>query len=521
MKNKITFLFVFAIGILSGQSVIDPDNIVVGADELPTETSSDSVFYFHKGTMSWRAGLFENGIAAPSIGRKWNAAWGRNNTINGDFSTGWGNVNRTNSLHGSVWGETNIVSGNYGTAWGKNNEIIKTYSTAWGFDNFINADYSTAWGRLNMITGKDLTSFGYSNTAFGQYNTVWGSHNSVTDTLSTAWGTENEATGSASTAWGAENKAIGRLSTVWGGESQAIGDLNTVWGIANSADSTGATAWGVLNKSLNYHATAWGRNNQALGIQSTVLGQGNGTRNTNAMVAGQFNEFSEGALIVDIDSPPLEITYTDEFGNEYTGEDFHQLFVVGNGTSTNSRSNAITVTKSGRLGVGVSLPASALNLKSNEELRFGPTASITGEDHTIITNSTLIPTSTSRNLGTSTNRWGRVYTVAGVVTTSDIRLKENIKPVSDALSKIEELSPIYYNLISNPKEIQIGFSAQELETLVPEAVYKEEYLKEDGTEDFHYGINYSEIIPILTKAIQEQQALIKAMQVEIKLLKEK
>ena len=52
---------------------------------------------------------------------------------------------------------------------------------------------------------------------------------------------------------------------------------------------------------------------------------------------------------------------------------------------------------------------------------------------------------------------------------------------------------------------QIGFIAQEIETIVPEVVSGQEGRK---------GISYGQITPILTKAIQEQQKQIKELKSE-------
>jgi hypothetical protein len=55
----------------------------------------------------------------------------------------------------------------------------------------------------------------------------------------------------------------------------------------------------------------------------------------------------------------------------------------------------------------------------------------------------------------------------------------------------------------------LGFLAQELYKVVPEAVNK----PKDEANEF-YTVSYSTIIPVLTKAIQEQQAEIAALKKE-------
>jgi len=96
---------------------------------------------------------------------------------------------------------------------------------------------------------------------------------------------------------------------------------------------------------------------------------------------------------------------------------------------------------------------------------------------------------------------------AGIDLTSDIRLKKNITPLQNSLSIIEKLNPVSYN---KKKTIygydysinENGFIAQELQKILPDLVH------ESADKDKLLSINYTAIIPILTKGIQEQQVII-------------
>ena len=59
---------------------------------------------------------------------------------------------------------------------------------------------------------------------------------------------------------------------------------------------------------------------------------------------------------------------------------------------------------------------------------------------------------------------------------------------------------------------QIGFVSQEVQSLFPDFVETTKYVLENGTEVDYLAMNYLEFIPVLTKAIQEQQQLIVGLQ---------
>ena len=55
--------------------------------------------------------------------------------------------------------------------------------------------------------------------------------------------------------------------------------------------------------------------------------------------------------------------------------------------------------------------------------------------------------------------------------TSDYRLKENMKQISDGISKLKNLNPINFNWIKDEKNTNImGFLAHEVQQVMPEAV---------------------------------------------------
>jgi hypothetical protein len=105
-----------------------------------------------------------------------------------------------------------------------------------------------------------------------------------------------------------------------------------------------------------------------------------------------------------------------------------------------------------------------------------------------------------------TGVWGAGAYVNG----SDERIKENIVPIVSGLDVIEKLNPVTYrykDTWSKDQSTQTGFIAQELLVAMEGKNYVDGVVQQGGSEGY-YSVAYQNIIPILTKAIQEQQALI-------------
>lgn len=96
-------------------------------------------------------------------------------------------------------------------------------------------------------------------------------------------------------------------------------------------------------------------------------------------------------------------------------------------------------------------------------------------------------------------------------TSSDARLKENVVTLTGGLDKVKALRPVSYDWIDNSGS-DIGFIAQEAELVVPESVTAP---IEDSPAHQFYQMDMSRLIPVLTAAIKEQQAIIEALQARL------
>lgn len=105
-------------------------------------------------------------------------------------------------------------------------------------------------------------------------------------------------------------------------------------------------------------------------------------------------------------------------------------------------------------------------------------------------------------------------------TSSDYRLKEDVKPMVGALEKVALLKPVTYKWKCDGTNGQ-GFIAHELQEVVPECVGGEkDAVNEDGSIK-PQGIDTSFLVATLTAAIQEQQALIENLTTRLTALENK
>jgi hypothetical protein len=199
----------------------------------------------------------------------------------------------------------------------------------------------------------------------------------------------------------------------------------------------------------------------------------------------------------DLIGPILE-AHTDANGNSTRNQTAMQLQFGGNGFfvasspatavgSARTFTNLMVVTPSGTVGIGNSSPGYTLQVN------------------------------------------GSVAGTSAYVNTSDIRFKKNVQPLDIGLNIVTQLKPVTFewkdeavnrwksigigtaspqnSLVKDRRPFdpamrgkQMGFIAQDVEKLLPSVV-----VTEDNAEKTK-GMKYSELIPVLVKAIQEQQA---------------
>jgi hypothetical protein len=109
----------------------------------------------------------------------------------------------------------------------------------------------------------------------------------------------------------------------------------------------------------------------------------------------------------------------------------------------------------------------------------------------------LVQNSTPSNLMLIRNDGGAgsAQVIVAWTVTSDRAVKRNIKDTTKGLAELKRLRPRTYDRPLGDKKDEHGFVAQELQEVFPEMV--------NATEDGTLGIAYTELIPVLVRAVQE------------------
>ena len=379
------------------------------------------------------------------------------------FATGFNTI--ASDYTSTAMGQNSKASNFSSTAMGRNTVASGTISTAMGLSSVASGDISTAMGRNSVASGINSTALGNSLSS-GDYSTAMGSNTIASGNYSTAMGNFTKAQGDYSTAIGNATIASGISSTAMGISTTASAQASTAMGASSTASGFATTALG-WNTSASFEASI------ATGIQTIASGS--------ASTAMGFRTTASG------DASSAMGSYGNT--NNHTGSFIIHDDINENvdGITRNSLDNQMIMKFDGGFGFysgGASAPS--MGFEKTQGL------SVYGSNIRVLSG---------------------VVTANGVTLTSDQRFKNTIANINYGLNTIMKLRPVSYlwnadRLHNNNalKGTQLGFIAQEVEKIIPSTVLT------DADSLQSKSIKYMEIIPVLTKAIQEQQAQIELLQ---------
>tara|TARA_B100000683_G_scaffold77594_1_gene76761 strand:+ start:490 stop:3843 length:3354 start_codon:yes stop_codon:yes gene_type:complete len=428
---------------------------------------------------------------------------GFNTEASGDYSTAMGMQTTASGIKSTAMGQNTEASGNHSTAMGYLTIASENYSTAMGNQTTASGDKSIAMGYGTEATGDNSTAMGNQTDAFGNESTAMGNQTTASGDKSTAMGYLTTSSANSSTAMGKQTNASGDYSTSMGYRTTASGDNSTAMGNQTNATGQHSTAMGAMTTASGHNSTAMGFNATASGDQSLAIGlnmHGNATTiaSGDQSLAMGFYATASGdrSIAIGLDATASGISST-AIGNsatasglnstaighnikarskyefaigcnntDYTASSYHfistdRLFVIGNGTDTFNRADAMVVLKNGNTGIGTSTPTEKLEVSGN-------------------------------------------VLASNVSVSSDARFKENISSISGALDKVEALNGVYFDWRSNEfkdrnfdQNRQIGFIAQDLEKIIPEVVKTDS----QGWK----SVSYDKMTALLVEAIKEMK----------------
>ncbi|MHC4321982.1 MAG: tail fiber domain-containing protein [Planctomycetota bacterium] len=321
------------------------------------------------------------------------------------------------------WDEANI--GNHSTAVGNSTKASGDSSTAMGNGSTASDFSSTAMGNGSTASGFSSTAMGNGSTASGFSSTATGNGSDAIGDSSTATGNGSAANGNNSTAMGNGSEASGDNSTAMGNGSEASGNNSTAMGNGTTASGNDSTAMGSGTTAGGTVSTAMGNGTTASGDNSTSMGSGTTAESYLETVIGKH-----------------DTNYTPNSTTTWDGSD--RLFVIGNGTSSSSRSDAFTVLKN----------------------------------------------------GTVSGTFGTYHAP------SDKRLKKDIVTIQNALEKVSRLRGVNFKWKDDPNNepLKMGMVAQEVEKVVPEVVHTADDVMNTKAVEYQY------LVGLLIEAIKELKA---------------
>ena len=106
-----------------------------------------------------------------------------------------------------------------------------------------------------------------------------------------------------------------------------------------------------------------------------------------------------------------------------------------------------------------------------------------------------------------------INTGVNYATSSDHRLKTNLEPLTEALSRLKELPVHRFHWLGHTDAPKVdGFLAHEAQAIVPECVTGTKDAVDAEGKPIYQGIDQSKLVPLLVAAVQELAARVEALE---------
>ena len=205
----------------------------------------------------------------------------------------------------------------------------------------------------------------------------------------------------------------------------------------------------------------------------------------------------------------------------------------GSATFVTNGSERMRVASDGSVGIGTTTPSQKLDVSgagariylndANEDIDMNSTGDgqlrLDGSGYAgaiaLNTNGMNIYTnSSSRNILFGVNETERMRlendgdlhvdgnVVAYSTTISDIRLKKDIAPIEDAVTKVQQLNGCTFTYLKDDRQ-SAGLIAQDVEKVLPSAVIEDETVFHGEKGETYKTVQYDQVIGLLVEAVKE------------------
>jgi autotransporter adhesin len=379
-------------------------------------------------------------------------------------------------------GSGSLASGNFSVAEGSGTTASGTASHAEGYLTTASANYSHAQGWLTKAIGDyGAHAEGFGSTASG----LFGSHAEGYQTA--ARGNHSHAEGSQSIASGETSHAEGYQTQAYGNISHTEGLSTTARGVSSHAEGGFTLASGDTSHAEGYFTIASGLYSHAEGwltMASGAVSHAEGYRTT----ASGSTAHAEGELTTAATTSHAEGQSTTAIGLASHSQNYFTAALANFSHAGGSYSTASGVTSF---------------VHGNSSIAGGSATIVLGNSITGTSNNTTYVD--NLNIKTIGAGPGTSIAVDGtgqvVYTTSDLRLKENISTLTNALDKVKNLRGVTFQLKdrnAGGDDFRIGFIAQEVNEVIPELTFVNKTIPEE-----YMGVHYDNVTALLVEAIKE------------------
>ena len=536
---------------VGGRVALRPDtdvDFVVGHTTLPYNSVSftDDLFFFDDSKAAFRAGRLDASQRwnSPQIG-EYSAAFGMNTLSSGEGSFAAGTNTEATGQESTAFGKNSVAEGNYSVAFGLGNLAEGHYTASFGAN-------SHAKGNFSVTMGNDLVTPSYAELALGSYNTNYSS--------------------ASSSAFNVADRAF----VIGIGNSNFDKDVCSIWkngflSLGHGSPVAKLDIFGEVGENL---IKVKSNNKDRMRLQSDgkfVIGGGSYVARLQANAVFQehamqlkvngFQRFfvdSLGHVAIGPDAPVAKLNIQ-AYGSEipldvsvggsrkFLIDNDGQIAIGANIPSAKleiqaagaekaldvsiSGARKFLIDSDGQIAIGAQLPAARLQVDANSgEDAFR--VKIAGNTRLMVYGSGTIanyagsPTFALQLQNSTTDLIGRAKAYSWN-TYSDQRIKSDIQTIPYGLKDLMKLQPKSYNhhssnelegrfVVEEESRPDIGLIAQEVYEIIPESVSK----PVDENADL-WTMDYTRLIPVLIKSIQEQQEMILELREEIEELKKK